>query len=38
LLHFGSASAVARAGTADLEAVEGINKSVAQKIYDHFSA
>ena len=38
LLHFGSASAVARAGTADLEAVEGINKSVAQKIYDHFNA
>ena len=38
LLHFGSATAVARAGMADLEAVEGISKSVAKKIYDHFNA
>ncbi len=38
LLRFGSASAVARAGVADLEAVEGISKTVARKIYDHFNA
>jgi len=39
LLHrFGSAQAVARAGLADLESVEGINKVVARKIYDHFHA
>ena len=37
LLHFGSAGAVSRAGLADLEAVEGINKAVARKIYDHFN-
>ena len=36
LHHFGSAGAVARAGLSDLEAVEGINKTVAQRIYDHF--
>jgi excinuclease ABC subunit C len=36
LLHFGSAKAVARAGLADLEAVEGISGGVARKIYDHF--
>ncbi len=37
LLHrFGSAQAVARAGLADLESVEGINKVVAKKIYDYF--
>ncbi len=36
LLHFGAAKAVARAGLADLEAVEGISKAVARKIYDHF--
>ena len=36
LLHFGAAQAVARAGLADLEAVEGISKTVARKIYDHF--
>ena len=36
LLHFGSARAVARAGLADLCAVEGINETVAQKIYAHF--
>ena len=36
LNHFGSASAVARAGLVDLEAVEGISTSVARKVYDHF--
>jgi excinuclease ABC subunit C len=38
LHHFGSAGAVARAGLADLEAVAGISKGVAKKIYDHFHA
>ena len=38
LLHFGSAGAVARAGIADLEKVEGISGSVARKIYDHFNS
>ena len=36
LNHFGSAAGVSRAGLADLEIVEGISKSVAGKIYDHF--
>jgi excinuclease ABC subunit C len=36
LHHFGSAKSVARAGLADLEAAEGISKTVAKKIYDHF--
>jgi excinuclease ABC subunit C len=36
LLHFGSAREVARAGLADLAAVEGISETVARKIYDHF--
>ncbi len=36
LHHFGSASAVARAGLEDLEAVGGISTGVARKIYDHF--
>ncbi len=36
LLHFGSAQAVSRAGLADLEAVPGISRTVAQKIHDHF--
>ena len=36
LHHFGSGKAVSRAGLADLEAVEGINRTVAKKIYDHF--
>jgi excinuclease ABC subunit C len=36
LHHFGSAASVARAGLADLEAVSGISKTVAKKIYDHF--
>ncbi|MFM2045461.1 MAG: putative excinuclease subunit [Pseudomonadota bacterium] len=36
LHHFGSARAVSRAGLADLEAVEGISKAVARRIYAHF--
>jgi excinuclease ABC subunit C len=36
LTHFGSAKAVSRAGIADLLAVEGISRSMAQAIYDHF--
>ncbi|MCR9257557.1 MAG: excinuclease ABC subunit UvrC [Alphaproteobacteria bacterium] len=36
MLHFGSARSVSRAGLADLEAVDGISKAVAKKIYDHF--
>jgi excinuclease ABC subunit C len=38
LHHFGSARAVAAAGLADLERVQGISKIVAKKIYDHFHA
>jgi len=37
LLHFGSAKAVARAGLADLEAVPGVSRLVAQRVYDHFN-
>jgi excinuclease ABC subunit C len=36
LQHFGSAKAVSRAGTADLEAVAGISARMARTIYDHF--
>jgi excinuclease ABC subunit C len=36
LMHFGSARSVARAGLADLETVDGISSTVAQKIYGHF--
>ena len=36
LHHFGSAKAVAQAGRADLAAVEGINKTMADKIYDWY--
>jgi excinuclease ABC subunit C len=36
LHHFGSARSVAQAGLVDLEKVDGINKTVAQTIYDHF--
>ena len=36
LHHFGAAASVARAGLADLEAVEGISKVTAKTIYDHF--
>lgn len=38
LNHFGSAASVGRAGLADLEAVDGISKTVAKRIYDHFHA
>jgi len=37
LLHFGSAQAVAAAGLSDLEAVDGISRAVAKKIYGHFN-
>jgi len=36
LNHFGSGRAVTRAGLADLEAVTGISRAMAKKIYDHF--
>ncbi len=36
LHHFGSARAVANAGLTDLEAVDGVSKTVARQIYDHF--
>jgi excinuclease ABC subunit C len=36
LAHFGSAKAVSRANLADLEAVEGVSKGLAQKVYDYF--
>jgi excinuclease ABC subunit C len=36
LHHFGSAQGVAGAGLADLELVDGISRTVAKKIYDHF--
>jgi excinuclease ABC subunit C len=36
LHHFGSARQVARAGLADLEAVPGISRFVAKKVYEHF--
>ncbi len=36
LNHFGSATGVSRAGLADLETVEGISKTVARRVYDHF--
>jgi excinuclease ABC subunit C len=35
LLHFGSAKAVSRASVADLEAVDGISRSVAETIHRH---
>lgn len=37
LQYFGSAKAVAGAGIADLEKVEGISRSLAKKIYQHFN-
>ncbi|MCC5992047.1 MAG: excinuclease ABC subunit UvrC [Rhodobacteraceae bacterium] len=37
LAHFGSAKAVARAGLADLQAVEGISAALAQAIHDHLN-
>ncbi len=36
LKHFGSAAAVRKAGVDDLLAVEGISKSAAEKVYQHF--
>jgi excinuclease ABC subunit C len=36
LAHFGSAKAVSRAGTEDLQLVEGISAQMAQAIYDFF--
>ena len=36
LAHFGSAKAVARANLADLEAVNGVSKALAQKVFDYF--
>ena len=36
LHHFGSAAAVQAAARTDLEAVEGINRAIANKIYDWF--
>jgi excinuclease ABC subunit C len=36
LQSFGSAKAVARAGVADLAAVDGVSTQLAQAIYDHF--
>ncbi|MBM3556878.1 MAG: excinuclease ABC subunit UvrC [Alphaproteobacteria bacterium] len=36
LNHFGSAKAVAAAGIADLAAVEGVSRKVAETIYRHF--
>ena len=36
LNHFGSAADVSKAGLADLETVEGISKTVARRVYDHF--
>jgi excinuclease ABC subunit C len=38
LAHFGSAKAVARAGLADLRAVDGISEALAQAVHDHFHA
>ncbi|MGB3627151.1 MAG: excinuclease ABC subunit UvrC [Henriciella sp.] len=38
LLHrFGSAKSVSRAKLADLEAVDGINRALAERIYGHFN-
>ncbi len=36
LSHFGSAKAVSRAGLADLKAVDGISRKVAETVYDYF--
>ena len=36
LHHFGSAREVSNAGLLDLEAVPGISKAMAKKLYDHF--
>jgi excinuclease ABC subunit C len=34
--RFGSARGVSRAGLAELEGVEGVNKELAKRIYDFF--
>ena len=36
LHHFGAAKAVTEAGRADLEAVDGISKATANRIYEWF--
>ena len=36
LVHFGSARAIGRASLEDLAAVEGISRTVAERIYEHF--
>ena len=36
LQHFGSARAVAAAGTSDIAAVSGVSSAMAKKIYDFF--
>ncbi len=36
LYHFGSAKAVEEAGLVDMEAVDGISKAIARRIYDWF--
>jgi excinuclease ABC subunit C len=36
LRHFGTAKAVGRAGIEDLMTVEGVSRSLAEIIYDHF--
>nr|WP_310622095.1 excinuclease ABC subunit UvrC [Pseudovibrio sp. M1P-2-3] len=36
LRHFGTAKAVSKAGVEDLAKVEGISRSIAKVIYDHF--
>jgi len=38
LNHFGSSASIGCAGLSDLEAVDGISKTVAKRIYDHFHA
>ncbi len=38
LHHFGSARAVSEAGLEDLEAVDGIDRAIAKKVYDWFHA
>ena len=37
LRHFGSGKAVKRASLADLKVVDGISKSMAEKIYGYFN-
>ena len=38
LTHFGSAKAVSGAALQDLETVDGISKTIASKVYDHFQS